>query len=416
MSHKALQVAMWEFLEKVKSKAFIISLVVMPVIIVGFSIVPGLLAMKEDDKPVTVGIIDETGTLVRPFAEKLDQKYKLSGGQPNYVIKNLSVGDGVVPTKDEANRLVAEGSMDGYLYIPKTVYDSGKVEYRAKNVSNIKLQERFTRTIEEVVMEKRFRDLNIDPAIMNKLVADVNIKSIKLSEKGEEKESGFLETFFSAYVIIMMMMFLVLTSGQLLIRSVVEEKSNRVIEVLLSSCSARDLMTGKILGLSGLGILQVLIWGAIGFAVSMKFQGAAIFTAENVFLSLIYFVLGYIFYSAIFVAVGSPVTTEQEAQQATTYVSLCLVLPIMIAVPVMQNPDSLMVKILTYIPLLTPTLMALRIAIQMPSWWEIVSTIGLLIVSSVFMMWAAGKIFRTAILVYGKRPTISELIRWVRAT
>jgi ABC-2 type transport system permease protein len=414
MSDKALRVALWEFLEKVKSKAFIISLVLMPVIIVVFAVVPGLLAMKGDDRPVTVGIIDETGTVVLPLAQKLDQKYKLSDGQPNYVIKNLG-NESDAQAKADASKLIADGKIDGYFLVPKTVYDSGSVEYRAENVGNIKLQERFSRTFEEVVMEKRFKDQNIDPALMKKLVADVEIKSIKVGKGGQEKESGFLETYFSAYIVIMMMMFLVLTSGQLLIRSVVEEKANRVIEVLLSSCSAKDLMTGKILGLSGLGILQILIWGAIGLAVSAQFHGTSIFVLENLLLSLVYVILGYLFYSAIFVAVGSPVTTEQEAQQATTYVSLCLVLPIVIAFPVMQNPDSVMVKVLSYIPLLTPTLMAMRIAIQMPSLFEIVTTIALLVVSTVVMMWVAGKIFRTAILAYGKRPSIRELIRWVRA-
>ncbi len=414
MRDKALKVATWEFMEKVKSKAFIVSLVLMPIIIVAFSVIPGLLAMKEDDKPVTVGILDETGTLVQPLSERLDQKYKLAGGQPNYIIRNLGSESGDL-SKSQANRMVSDGKIEGYFYVPVTVYDSGKVEYRAENVGNIKLQERFSRTIEEVVMEKRFRDHNLDPALMKSLVASIDVKSIKLSQQGQEKESGFLETFFSAYIVIMMLMFLVLTSGQLLIRSVVEEKSNRVIEVLLSSCSARQLMTGKILGLSGLGILQVFVWGAIGLAVSLKFQSVSIFTPENLLYSLIYVILGYLFYSAIFVAVGSPVTTEQEAQQATTLVSLCLVLPIMIVMPVMQNSGSLLVRILSYIPLLTPSIMVLRIAVQMPPWWEIIATIALMVASSVFMMWAAGKIFRTAILVYGKRPTIPELIRWVRA-
>jgi ABC-2 type transport system permease protein len=211
----------------------------------------------------------------------------------------------------------------------------------------------------------------------------------------------------------MMLLFLVMTSGQLLIRSVVEEKTNRVIEVLLSSCSARDLMVGKILGLSGLGIVQMLIWGLIGFAVSLK-TGANIFTAGNLALSLVYFILGYVFYSAIFVAAGSPVTTEQEAQQITTYVSLLLVFPMVIAMPVMQNANSVWIKVLSFIPLLTPTLMVLRISVQMPALWEILSTIALLIISSIVMMWAAGKIFRVAVLSYGKRPTLPELYRWVR--
>jgi ABC-2 type transport system permease protein len=310
--------------------------------------------------------------------------------------------------------MVTEKKIEGYFYIPATAYDSGKVEYRAENVGNFRVGERFARTIEEVIVEHRLKGQGLDPELVRKMMKGIDVRSIKVSEKGEEKESGFLETFFSAYIVIMMLMFLVLTSGQLLIRSVVEEKSNRVIEVLLSSCSARDLMVGKILGLSGLGILQMVIWGLIGLGIALK-TGASLFALENLALSAVYLLLGYLLYSAIFVAAGSPVTTEQEAQQITSYVSLFLVFPIVLAMPAMQNPDSPLIRILTYVPLLTPAFMVMRIPIQMPPLWEILATIGLLIVSSVVMMWVAGKIFRTAILVYGKRPTLSELIRWVRA-
>jgi ABC-2 type transport system permease protein len=157
----------------------------------------------------------------------------------------------------------------------------------------------------------------------------------------------------------------------------------------------------------------MVIWGIIGLGIALK-TGADVFVLENIILSAIYLLLGYVMFSAIFVAAGSPVTTEQEAQQITSYVSLVLVFPIVLAIPAMQNPDSPLIRILTFIPLLTPAFMVMRIPIQMPPLWEILSTIALLIVSSVFMMWVAGKIFRTAILVYGKRPSIGELIRWIR--
>jgi ABC-2 type transport system permease protein len=413
VNSKALRVALWEFGEKVKSKAFLISLVLMPVIMITFGILPGLLASRPDQKATVIGVIDGTGKIVGSLAKKLDEKYKLPNGQPNYVLKNLDVKGTVAEMKSEANRMVTGGNIDGYFYFPPAVFDSGEVEYRSENVSNFKIQERFSRTIEEVIAENRFIRQGLDPALIRKILTSVDVKSIKVSEKGEEKESGFLETFFSGYIAIMMLLFLVMTSGQLLIRSVVEEKSNRVIEVLLSSCSAQDLMVGKILGLSCLGIVQVLLWGLIGLAVSLKF-GMHLFAAENLMLSLVYFILGYLFYSAIFVAAGSPVTTEQEAQHITTYVSLLLVFPMVIAIPVMENANSLWIKVLSFVPVLTPTLMILRILVQMPKAWEIFGTIALLAVSAIVMMWAAGKIFRTAILSYGKKPTIPELIRWIQ--
>ena len=410
---KFLDVARWEFLEKVKSKWFLISLVMLPVIMVIFGVLPGLLASKADDKTIAVGVIDETGSILEPLAAKLEEKYRLPDKQPNYILRNLKEDVEFDQLKARANRLVASKEIEGYFYIPSTVYDSGKVEFRAENVSNIRIAERFSRTIEEVIVEKRLMSQGLDPAKIRKLMADVNVKSIKVSEKGEEKESGFLETFFSGYILIMVLMFLILTSAQLLIRSVVEEKSNRVIEVLLSSCSARDLMVGKILGLSGLGLLQILVWGLIGMGFAIK-SGANIFAIDQLLLSAVYVVLGYLLYSAIFVAAGSPVTTEHEAQQITQYVTLILVFPIVLAIPATQNPDSVLIKVLSFIPLLTPAFMIMRIPIQMPALWELLTTIVLLIVSGVFMMWAAGKIFRTAILVYGKRPTIPELIRWIR--
>lgn len=412
---KYLQVAKWEFLEKVKSKAFIISLVLMPVIMVGFGVLPGLLASKPDETSTVVGIYDETGKILQALSARVEEKYKLPDGRPNYVIRNLHTEGRFEDVKAKAPSMIAQGEMEGYFYIPADVSEGGTVEYRAENVGNIRVSERFSRTIEEVIVEQRLAAEGIDPSRLKRLMADVRVKSIKISEQGEEKESGFLETFFSAYIVIMMLMFLVLTSGQLLIRSVVEEKSNRVIEVLLSSCSARDLMMGKILGLSGLGILQMLLWGIIGLGIALK-TGADLFVLQNVLLSLVYFILGYLLYAAIFVAAGSPVTTEQEAQQITSYVSLLLVFPIVLAMPAMQNPDSLWIRILSFIPVMTPAFMVLRIPIQMPPTWEILATMGLLLVSSVGMMWVAGKIFRVAILVYGKRPTIPELWRWLRAS
>ncbi len=412
---KFLDVARWEFLEKVKSKAFLISLVLMPIIMVGFGVLPGVLASREDEKTMTIGVIDDSGMIAKPLEKRLGEKYKLSDGKPNYLLKEMKAFEAGSPEqlRAMANAMVAEGEIEGYFSIPATVFDSGKVDYRSDNVGNFRILERFSRTIEEVVVEKRLADRGYDPTLIRALTTNVDIKPIKVAKEGDEKESNFLETFFSAYIFIMMLMFLVLTSGQLLIRSVVEEKSNRVIEVLLSSCSANDLMVGKILGLSGLGLLQVFIWAAIGTALSMKF-GSNMFATANLPLLLVYFALGYLMYAAIFVAAGSPVTTEQEAQQITSYVSLTLVFPIVLAVPAMQNPDSTLIKILTFIPLLTPAFMLLRIPIQMPETWEILATIGLLVATTLFCMWAAGKIFRIAILVYGKRPSLAELARWLR--
>jgi len=412
MKSKAFQVALWEFMEKVKSKAFIISLILMPVIIGAMAVLPAFFVSKADNEPVRIWIIDGTQKLIQPLGEKLDREYRLKNDQPNYILRNITLEGSYEEARGEGAQLVVADALEGYFTIPATVFDSGKVEYRTKNVGNFKVQERFSRAIEQVITEMRLSSRGLDAELIRKLTARVEIKPIKISEKGEESESSFGETFAKSYMGLLMLIFMVLTSGQLLVRSMVEEKSNRVIEVLLSSCTPRDMMIGKILGLSGLGILQMLVYALMGIALALK-TDMNFLQPEYFAFTLVYAILGYVFYAAIFVAAGSPATTEQEAQQITAYISMLMVAPFALMMLVMQNPNSLIVKVLSYIPVLTPSVMVLRISIQMPSMWEILATIVLMIVSTAVMMWVAGKIFRIAILSYGKRPTLPELFCWV---
>jgi ABC-2 type transport system permease protein len=212
----------------------------------------------------------------------------------------------------------------------------------------------------------------------------------------------------------MMLFFLILTSGQLLVRSMIEEKSNRIVEILVSSVSPTELMAGKVLGLSGLGLTQIGFWGLIGTALALQYNILLIPPAQ-VFLLLVYFVLGYLFYAAIFIGVGSPLNTEQEAQQVTSYLVIVVVLPIALAIPVMQTPGATWIKVLSYIPFLTPTMMTLRIPIQVPDITEIIVTVAIMVVAIYFAMVAAGRIFRIAILSTGKRPSLREVIGWAKS-
>ncbi|HLP18489.1 MAG TPA: ABC transporter permease, partial [Bacteroidota bacterium] len=256
-------------------------------------------------------------------------------------------------------------------------------------------------------------EAGFDAKKVRSLMSSINVKTIKISEKGEEKESGFLETFVSGYIFIMMLMFLVMTSGQMLVRSFIEEKANRIVEVLMSSCSAKELMSGKLLGLSMLGLTTIAFWMMIIVGINLSTDKPFI-NVEHLALMLTYFVLGYLFFAALFIATGAPISTEQEAQQVTSYVTLLLVFPIALAIPAMQNPDSLLVKILTFIPFLTPAMMLLRLSIQMPALWEIALSLAILLASAAAMMWAAAKIFRLGILITGKKPNMKEIWRWVR--
>jgi ABC-2 type transport system permease protein len=162
-----------------------------------------------------------------------------------------------------------------------------------------------------------------------------------------------------------------------------------------------------------LGFTQIAFWTLLGVAATVRL-GIDIVPPANAAILIIYFILGYLLYAGIFIAAGSPLTTEQSAQQVTSYLVLILIIPIVLAFPAMKNPDALWIRILTFIPVMTPTMMALRIPIQMPDLWEILVTIGLMLVSIWVVMVVAGRIFRIGILMTGKAPNLGELLRWIR--
>lgn len=412
---KVLAVARWEYLEKVKSKAFLIGLFLTPLIMVAMGILPTIFATQEDEETRTIGIIDRSGEIAVEFAVRMQHRYHLSKGKPNYVVIPLAIGQGADQDAvvRDANARVAKGEMMGYCIVGDVASGDSIVEFRSPSLGDFRVPGRIEDIIREILTEKRVASLGLNPSILTKLKVKLDVKTVKLSKGGEAEEGGFETVFFSAYAFMMMLFFLIVTSGQLLVRSVIEEKSNRIVEVLVSSCSPTELMAGKVLGLSGLGLTQMAFWALIGSVLVSRF-GIHTVDIASFSLLILYFILGYLFYAAVFIGVGSPLTTEQEAQQVTGYLVMLLILPIVLALPAMKNPDALWIKILTFIPLLTPTMMALRIPIQMPTWWEIVASVVLLSVSIYLAMVAAGRIFRIGILATGKSPSLKELLRWVR--
>lgn len=414
---KVIAVARWEYLEKVRSKAFLIGLFLTPMLMVGMAILPGLFVAQEDHDAKAIGIVDATGAVAEAFARTMGQKYLLANGKPNYVIVPLAVGKGLNLEQEilKANGLVASKQIEGYCLIPPTALKDTVIEYRSSVVGDFRVPLRIQETVKGILTEMRSGIMGVDPALVHRINVPLDVHTVKISKEGEEEDSGFEKVFFSSYIFLMMLFFLIVTSGQLLVRSVIEEKSNRIVEVLVSSCSPTELMAGKVLGLSALGLTQMAFWGVIGLAVSAQF-GLNLIDAGQALLLLVYFILGYLFYSAVFIAAGSPLTTEQEAQQVTSYLVMVLILPVVLALPAMKNPDATWLKVLTYFPPLTPTMMALRIPIQMPAAWEILTTVLLMIVSIYLAMVAAGRIFRIAILSTGKTPKIKEILRWVRTS
>lgn len=413
---KILAVARWEYVEKVRTKAFLIGLFLTPLIMIGMGILPGLLATQEDRETKAIGIIDRTGNVGAEFIERMHSRYTLPNKAPNYLVQLLATGsEGDLQQQiAKADGMVRDGAIEGYCVVIGMTSADTTFEYRSLSVGDFVLQSRVEETLRAIFAERRAQKLGIDTKLLDELRVKLDAKTTKLSKTGEKEQEGdFLKTFFSAYVFMMMLFTLIVGSGQALVRSVIEEKSNRIVEVLVSSCSPTELMAGKVLGLSGLGFTQIAFWTLLGVAATVRL-GIDIVPPANAAILIIYFILGYLLYAGIFIAAGSPLTTEQSAQQVTSYLVLILLIPIVLAFPAMKNPDALWIRVLTFIPILTPTMMALRVPIQMPATWEILATLGLMVASIWGVMVAAGRIFRVGILMTGKGPALADLFRWIR--
>ncbi len=410
MNPKLLSVAWWEYSEKIRSKAFIVSLILLPAVIVALVVVPALFVTGADRDPRELAIVDEAGIYAPGVAKLLEERFVLPDGRPNYRLRTIALSGPTDLYRSIllGDSLVLRGEIEGYFILRSPIGDLVDVEYRTLNAGAIRLQEKIIPALREAVIEVKMRARGLDPGLIGELGRSINVRTFKVAPGGLMEETAFEQTFFGAYLYMMMLFFIIMTSGQLLVRSMLEEKSNRIVEMLLSSVPARDIMGGKILGLGALGATQLLAWGVFATVVG-RFAGLAVIPLGSALLLSVYFVLGYLLYTAVFVSAGAPLSTEQEAQQVTSILSLGLVVPLALAFPVMQDPGSTLAIALTMVPLFTPMMMAIRIPTQMPPLTEILLSLSLLAAGVFVMMRLAGRIFSASVLLTGKRLNFSEL-------
>jgi len=399
----------WEYINRVKTKLFLITTFVLPFFMGGMMYLPSILMDLEPDEITEIGLVydDSVQDLLGRFQSQMDSNYRLSDGNPQFVFSRF-------PNEKTALDSVLSKSINGFLFIPGSVQDSGQVNYFSLSLSNIKLYRNLSRILNQVVIEQRMIDQNIDVSLVGQLSRRIAFETFEIDEDGETSEGDELSSFLVPYLFLMILFMTVFMSGQLLLRSVMEERTSRTIEILLSSVTPDELMRGKILGLGALGLTQMCFYLIVGLAVT-EYKELATIEFSQIPIFLIYFITGYLFYAAIFAAMGTFFTSEQEAQQSSGIISIVAVLPIVFASYFITNPGSAFTIGSSYIPPLTPFMMIIRLgtgSVEMP---EIIYTTILMIISCWFMLKISGKIFRTAVLLYGKKVTIREVLRWIRA-
>jgi ABC-2 type transport system permease protein len=415
---KLLKVAKREYLERVKKKSFLIGTILGPLLMATMIVLPGLIFELSPETREKIAVVDRTGFLYDDFVKALGDTLK--DGSPMFLLRCVEVGGaGFDETKKQLGYEVESDVLDGYLVIPEEVSEEGKATFYGKRAGNLKAYERIERALSHAVIGKRLAAEGMDYDSISHMIKGVKVEALRL-KKGEEKKGEFMLVYITSFIFIMMLYMTILLWGVAVMRSIIEDKNSRVIEVLLSSLKSKDLMMGKILGVGGVGLTQYAIWAAFAgllwaYAMSMGGMGQYIhFTPMTLLFFVIFYVLGFLFYSTLFAMIGSVCNTDQEAQQLQTPVVLCLVFTLVTPMAVLQNPDGAFATIVSLIPFFAPITMFLRINLLMPPVWQIALSIALLVVGIYIAGIVAAKIFRIGILMYGKRPDVREIIKWMK--
>ena len=438
MSSDILVIAKREFIERVRTKAFVIGTILGPVFMAGIMVVPALMASKLA-KSVSITVIDAEGSLrglvedslrgeaadktaeAKP-ADSMDRSRNLQagrGGSTRFVIRPAEGAD-VAAQREAAKKAVLAGKLDVYVVLPPDVLTESKAEYYAKSVTDFEGIRAVDRAIEKAVFAKRIGAAGIEPEKIAALTRPLDLKRLRVSEEGEHEDQGV--SFFLSLILVMMIYVGTLMWGQIVMTGVIEEKTNRVVEVIVSSTTPRNLLFGKLVGVGGAGLLQFGIWilalvGVSAASGSLAFLSGLELPALNPVLIAafpIFFLLGFFLYASLYAAIGSAVNTIQEAQNFIFPVMLPIILAMVCWPVVMRAPDSTLAVVLSLIPFMTPILMFLRMSVLMPPVWQIALSVVLTSLTIALVIWIAARIYRVGILMYGKPPNFPEMLRWVR--
>lgn len=414
-----------EYLTRVRTKGFIIGTLAMPLAIGIITVAPILLMHLKSEKPKSISVVDQTGRLFPGLEATL--KDTTEGGIKLYRLSKVEISPGGLPkVRRELSEKVDKEEIDGYLVIPDDVFEKNQAQFYAQNVSNFRVNEDLQGAVSKAVSHFRLSNSGLDPERVKKLVKGVSLRTFKVTGRGKEEEDTGT-TFMITYIMVFFLYISLILYGAMVMRGVIEEKSSRVVEVIVSAIKPFHLMAGKVLGVGGVGLTQFLIWSLLvgggslygrNLVSSFTVGGDSIslpgMPLSLLFFFVLFFLLGYFLYATLYAGVGAMVNSDEEAQHLQLPLVALLIIPFMLMFHVIGNPNSGIAVLLSFIPFFTPIIMFMRIAVQTPPLWQILLSLILLGLSIGAMVWVVGKIYRVGILMYGKRPNLPELVKWFR--
>jgi ABC-2 type transport system permease protein len=451
--NKFLAVVKREYVQRVRSRMFVVLTVGAPLMVALFTVVPMLIAGIRSGGPVRIAVVDETGRMYerissalkgegdegededaaretqpsaamnRNNAERMKQAARAS--EQGYVVEPVNRGDG---SREELirrlNARVKANELDAYLLLPKDVLEGGEAVYYSRNVADQFTRGHVNDALTRAVRDARLEERGIKPEVMRAVNEPVKMKTARAggaAGEAEDKGEGFALVFGAGFIIYLS----ILLYGQVVLGAVIEEKETRIAEILFSSIRPFPLMLGKLIGVSLVALTQFAIWG-LAFAL-FTLYGVAALASQGVPLSfnlhipasafaylLLFFALGYFLYASLYALVGSMVTTAQEGGQLAMPIILLLVVAFYLVFPVMRGPDSPFAFWVSMVPFFAPITMLVRIMTQTPPGWQIALSLAIGFSTVALLVWLAGRVYRVGMLMYGKRASIPEVLKWVR--
>ena len=429
-----------EFRERVMKKSFIISTILTPLLMVGIMVGTSFIMATNVGEAKHIAVVDRSGVIA-----------------PSLTSTEVIVYE---PTDRTPEELRAEGDeqMYGFLVIGEDIVENpSNVSLYSYSTSTMEVESAIARDIEEVIEQHRLKAYDIEnlPQIMDEVEADVTLRSYKLGEENEEdKESSSVLAFGLSYIFGFVMYIFVIIYGSMVMQGVIEEKSGKVLEVMVATVRPYQLMMGKILGIASVAVLQFVIWIVIifvGGTVVMQFmmpselvESAAAISAGTADMAamegagvdpemaamlanatdigflvrffgsfLLYFLGGYLLYAAMFAAVGSAVDNVQDAQQFQTPITMPIIIGFIVMMFAMKEPHAPLSVWCSMIPFTSPIVMMARLPFDVPM-WELALSLVILAASFAVMVWIAAKIYRIGIFMHGRKPSYKELWQWIR--
>ncbi|WP_159519082.1 ABC transporter permease [Sunxiuqinia indica] len=435
--NKSLLILKREYLTRVRKKSFIILTLLVPFIFAGFTILPAWLAMQNDEEERTIGVYDATG--------------QYSGRMENTEFTRFTT----IPQAEfeQIQQDIKSSSYYAVLYIPSDILATNKAQLLSDKQVTFDIKNMIGRKLENLI-EADKKAVIIDgsgiPDLEEKLLAartSINLETLKVGEKGEAVKSSTELAMGVGYAAGFLIYMFVFIYGAMVMRGVMEEKSSRIVEVIISSVKPIQLMFGKIIGIGLVGLTQLAFWLILMFLIvsglqmflapdqaemltqSQNMMASSPQIQENAVLNIIdlignlnipliigsfifYFLGGFLMYSSLMGAVGAAVDHEEEAQQLMLPVTIPLIFSIIILFPVVKNPEGTLAFWASMIPFTSPVIMMVRVPYGLPA-WELLLSMGILVTSIYGTIWVAGKIYRTGILMYGKKVNLKEIVKWL---